>query len=291
MTSRMFTITLAVAVAVGSPAAAGGAQKTGEKSGPGCRTAACRRKQEKEKEKEQAERLARQEATKAAAEAARRRAGELVLRGGVDRAAQLLADAAEEHRLPALDLEAAGHLVDAATPVRMDRLEAARERVGTARGLLDALADDAPELLDDTREALRVRCDELAGRLESRRAILARARRGRAELAAGATFVATSMIGFGVMSGGLGIAAARDERLAAIRGQEALYDLTELDAYGRRADTMIAAGAVTGSLLLVLGLGLVAAGAVDRRDYRKSRGAALARLLPGPDGLVLGGRF
>ena len=85
--------------------------------------------------------------------------------------------------------------------------------------------------------------------------------------------------------------AALKTRLDAIRGEEHLYDRTELDAHGRRADTMIAAGAIGGSLLLALGIGLIAAGAHDRRDYRRLRRVAAVRLTPTLGGLTLTGRF
>ncbi|MBL9104492.1 MAG: hypothetical protein JNL82_26335 [Myxococcales bacterium] len=80
--------------------------------------------------------------------------------------------------------------------------------------------------------------------------------------------------------------ADRADKLAAIAGQEPLYDLSSVDAQGRRATAMLAAGVVTATL------GLVAGGVLLGHGVRERRGRlARVQVAPTVAGLLVVGRF
>jgi hypothetical protein len=220
--------------------------------------------------------------------------------GHPERAANHLLESALMYSDPVLHLEAAEQFLAAADRRHPDALAKGRETAAAARTLLTSVgADPMKDLTVDVRAArvphanldgLLDRCAAVEHRLVLRGAELRRQRRGRQELVTGASLLAVGLTGAGVLASGLVYRGARERELAAIAGHEAEYDLSALDAQGRRADAMIGAGAVVGALGMVLGASLVALGARDLRGKPPARHAQL-RVGPTLGGLVLSGRF
>jgi outer membrane biosynthesis protein TonB len=111
-------------------------------------------------------------------------------------------------------------------------------------------------------------------------------RQARAELISGGVLMGVGLGGLGMMTAGL---------LLKDNAQDAIDDKgasDERDADLKQAETILAAGAVIGSVGTVLGLALVIDG---RRDLKAARGGggevAHVRVAPGVAGLVLSGRF
>ncbi|HEY0136892.1 MAG TPA: hypothetical protein VGB85_22575 [Nannocystis sp.] len=224
----------------------------------------------------------------------------LLSRGHHEDAALHLLDAALTYDDAVLHIEAAEQFLAAADRRHTAALARGRDAVTAARTLL---AEVGPDPVADERvdvrvvrvphaqvEALLERCVAVERGLEARAKQLRRQTRGRQELAAGASLLAIGLTGFGVLAGGTVYRAARREELAAIAGHESEYDLSALDAQGRRGDAMIGVGAVLGTVGVVLGASLLALGARDLRGRRAPELASL-RVAPTLGGLVLSGRF
>ncbi len=218
------------------------------------------------------------------------------------RGAVRLAEAAVELDDPALTVEAAAAYFELRT--RESSLAALR-LVSAAREQLAALPDAEADASVDVHtvrvsrgevEGLLARCtviDEDATALHQQ--ILGRERleqRGRKEIRTGAILTSVGVAGLGVFIGGLAVHADRQHKLDAVRGEEQRYDLSGLDAQGGRATGMIAAGAVTGAVGLVVGSVLLAAGS---RNLRASKGGggrhARIQVAPTTAGLLVFGRF
>lgn len=211
-------------------------------------------------------------------------------------AATRLAEGAAELDDPALTVEAAERWLAAEGMSAAERAEAlvaaAREQLADVP---DALADrmlDVRTLRIHPAEAgpLRARLDDVTARIAElrRRADEQRRlqRRARRQIHAGAALTSVGVAGLGLVFGGLAVRADRADKLAAIAGQEPLYDLSSLDAQGRRATAMIAAGVVTATL------GLVAGGVLLGHGLRERRGRlARVQVAPTVAGLLVVGRF
>lgn len=182
---------------------------------------------------------------------------------------------------------------------------ATRAAIERARALLAAVPDfDADPTLDPKVArvaigevpALLRRCDTLEAiargreRQDVKEAQLRR--RGRMEVRAGAGLLSLGVGGLGLLIGGLGVEADRQAKLEPIRGHEAEYDLTSLDAQHDRANAMIGVGAVVGAIGVSAGAALLGVGV---RDLRRGGGRLLERaqlrVAPGPGGVVVMGRF
>lgn len=228
----------------------------------------------------------------------------LVDNGQNERAAHRLVSAALTYNDPILYIEAAERFFAAADRRHLDVLARGRESLEAARDLLAQTGDPAIDKSIDLRtvrvahaslEDLLERCDTVQGRLAGRAVELREQRKGRQELTAGASLLFMGLTGAGVLAGGMVYRAARKRELADIAGHESEYDLSALDAQGRRADAMIGAGAVLSVVGAVLGVSLIAIGARDLRGraLRGKEKAQQARLQVAPTlgGLVLSGRF
>jgi len=204
------------------------------------------------------------------------------------RGAVRLAEAAVELDDPALTVEAAAAYYEL------------RTRESSLAALPDAEADTSVDVhtVRVSRgevDGLLARCtviDEDATALHQQ--ILGRERmeqRGRKEIRTGAILTSVGVAGLGVFIGGLAVHADRQHKLDAVRGEEQRYDLSSLDAQGGRATGMIAAGAVTGAVGLIVGSVLLAAGS---RNLRASKGGgrhARIQVAPTTAGLLVFGRF
>ena len=109
----------------------------------------------------------------------------------------------------------------------------------------------------------------------SRERAQAATRRARGELIAGSVLMGVGAGGLGAMTAGVLLERSTDDASASAT---------------KRAETLIAAGAVTGAIGVLLGLALVVDGV---RDRRAARATALARVQVAPSfgGLALSGRF
>jgi len=115
-------------------------------------------------------------------------------------------------------------------------------------------------------------------------------RKGNGELIAGALLASGGLASFGVMAGGLYLNRLSERELAKGEGRPA-EDLAPLHDQQRRAETMIAAGAIAGAAGLALGVALLAIGARDLKAARREPLSARVRVAPTIGGLVLAGRF
>jgi hypothetical protein len=115
-------------------------------------------------------------------------------------------------------------------------------------------------------------------------------RKGNGELIAGALLASGGLASFGVMAGGLYLNRLSERELAKGEGRPA-EDLAPLHDQQRRAETMIAAGAIAGAAGLALGVALLAIGARDLKAARREPLSARLRVAPTIGGLVLAGRF
>ena len=211
----------------------------------------------------------------------------MVADGRLAEAARVLGGAAESRADPVLYLAAAE--AELADP-RADagRLARARALTETAQRLvlhpveLRISPADGARLVEDAQALAR-----FAGQREARRK---QARRGKAEVATGAVFLALGAGGLGMLAAGAGLAArveaARDE----YSGQDAPY-LAALDTTDNRADTLLAAGLVTGLVGTAVGISLVVVG---KRELRRAHGGGERpsfRITPGLAAASLIGRF
>lgn len=211
----------------------------------------------------------------------------MVTDGRLAEAARILGDAAESRADPVLYLAAAE--ADLADP-RADasRLTRARALTETAQRLilhpveLRITPEDGARLVEEAQALAR-----FAGKREAQ---LKQGRRARAEVATGAVFLALGASGLGILAAGAGLAArvetARDE----YSGQDAPY-LAALDATDRRADTLLAAGVVTGLIGAAVGIPLVAVGKRELRRAHAGGERPSFRIAPGLAAVSLTGRF
>lgn len=211
----------------------------------------------------------------------------MVADGRLAEAARVLGGAAESRADPVLYLAAAeAELADPHADA--SRLARARALTETAQRLVLHPVEprispaDGARLVEDAQALAR-----FAGKREAQ---LKQARRGKAEVATGAVFLALGAGGLGMLAAGAGLAArveaARDE----YSGQDAPY-LAALDATDGRADTLLAAGLVTGLIGAAVGIPLVVVG---KRELRRAHGGGERpgfRITPGLAAVSLLGRF
>lgn len=224
----------------------------------------------------------------------------LLAQGRHEDAALQLLDAASSYKDAILHIEAAEQFLAAADRRHTAALAKGRDAAAAARTLLAEVGPDPvtdggvdvrlARIPHDQVDALLERCATVERGLAARATQLRRQTRGRKELAAGASLLAVGITGLGVIVGGTVYRVARKEELAAIAGRESEYDLSALDAQGRRGDAMIGVGAVLGTVGVVLGATLLALGARDLRGRRTPELASL-RVAPTLGGLMLSGRF
>lgn len=219
--------------------------------------------------------------------------------GRHQQAAEHLFTAAVDHNDPVLYLEAAEQFLVAANRHNLGAITRGRESAEAARFLLTTTGDPAVDERVDLRTVrvpyadvgeLIERCATVQGRLKTRADVLRGQRKAQQEVIVGASLLVVGLGGLGVLGGGLTYRAARQHELAAIAGHESEYDLSALDAQGRRADAMIGVGAAIGVIGMMLGASLVAIGARDLHNKTRSPRARL-QVAPTLGGLVLSGRF
>jgi len=304
-TTRMFcigsviaTLALAVPVAQAAPGEPG-------KVSAGKKKAAKKRLTRAEREEAAATEIRRDELQTALNTAASQRDEEvarvqpLLVGGSPEQAAIRLHEAADRLVDPVLYLEASEHYLAAADRRRPDALARGREAAKAGRALLEKQGDPMSDPTIDVRServahasvaALLGRSDELQQRLATREKQLKRQRRGRQEIGAGASLLVIGVGGGVILANGLVYRAAGRRELADIKGHEAEYDLSALDAQGRRAEGMIGAGAAVGVIGLALGVSLMVLGARDLRGERRPEMASL-RIAPSFNGMAISGRF
>lgn len=213
--------------------------------------------------------------------------------GKPDEALQSLLVGAEAYHDPILYLSAAE-----ATLKRADRKgrsgvaddDRCIERVRIAQTLLQAAAADSPRVDPEEHPALLAWGDELVKKAERHKQRMSARRNGSAELIAGAVLSTVGLAGFGVMAGGLYLNSVSERELDKGMGRPE-EDLAALQAQQRRAETMTAAGAISGAVGLALGIALISIGARDLKATRAEKLQARIRVAPTLGGLVIAGRF
>lgn len=220
-------------------------------------------------------------------------AARLAADGKLDESLQSLLVGAEAYHDPILYLSAAE-----ATLARADRKGRAGvadddrciEHVRTAQTLLQAAAADSPRVDPEEHPALLAWGDDLVKKADRHKQRMSARRNGGAELIAGAVLTTVGLAGFGVMSGGLYLNSVSERELAKGEGRPE-EDLADLHAQQRRAETMTAAGAISGAVGLALGIALISIGARDLKATRAEKLQARVRVAPTFGGLVIAGRF
>lgn len=119
---------------------------------------------------------------------------------------------------------------------------------------------------------------------------IAARRKGNGELITGALLTSGGLASLGVMAGGFYLNRVSERELDKGEGRPE-EDLAPLHDQQRRAETMIAAGAIAGAAGVALGVALLAIGARDLKAARREPLAARVRVAPTIGGLVLAGRF
>ncbi|MBK9757191.1 MAG: hypothetical protein IPO88_27580 [Nannocystis sp.] len=220
-------------------------------------------------------------------------ANKLVDAGKPDEALQSLLVGAEAYHDPVLYLAAAE-----ATLARGDRKGRAGvadddrciEHVRTAQTLLQGASAEAPRVDPEEHPALIAWGDDLIKKAERHKQRMSARRSGHAEIAAGAVLTTAGLASVGVMSRGLYLNAVSERELDKGAGRPD-EELAPLHDQQRRAETMIAAGAIAGAVGLALGIALVAIGARDLKATRREKLATRLRIAPTFGGLVIAGRF
>ncbi len=220
-------------------------------------------------------------------------AAKLTADGKFAEALQSLLVGAEAYHDPVLYLAAAEATLQSAD--RKGRAgvpddERCIERVRTAQTLLQTASAESPRVDPDEHAALLAWGDDLVKKAERHTQRMSARRNGRAELIAGAVLSATGLAGFGVMSGGLYLNAVSERELAKGMGRPD-EDLAALHDQQRHAETMTAAGAISGAVGLALGVALISIGARDLKATRAEKLQARVRVAPTLGGFVLAGRF
>lgn len=213
--------------------------------------------------------------------------------GKPDEALQSLLVGAEANHDPVLYLSAAE-----ATLKRADRKgrsgvaddDRCIERVRIAQTLLQGAAPDSPRVDPEEHPALLAWGDDLVKKAERHKQRMSARRNGSAELIAGAVLSTVGLAGFGVMAGGLYLNSVSERELDKGMGRPE-EDLAALQAQQRRAETMTAAGAISGAVGLALGIALISIGARDLKATRAEKPQARIRVAPTLGGLVIAGRF
>jgi len=212
--------------------------------------------------------------------------------GKLEDAARSLAVGAEAYDDPLLHLSAADAYL---------RLARSRGRTGVAdddrclahvraaRALLDAPTGE-PRVDPAQHATVLARADELGRQAERHKARMSVRRNGHGEVIAGAMLTTAGIASLGVMSGGLYLNRLSERELGRGEGRPA-DELAPLHAQERRAETMIAAGAIAGAAGLALGIALLTIGARDLKAARSEPLAARLRVAPTIGGLALAGRF
>ena len=213
--------------------------------------------------------------------------------GKPDEALQSLLVGAEAYHDPVLYLAAAE-----ATLARADRKGRAGvadddrciQHVRTAQTLLQGASAEAPRVDPEEHPALTAWGDELIKKAERHKQRMSARRSGHAEIAAGAVLTTAGLASVGVMSRGLYLNAVSERELDKGAGRPD-EELAPLHDQQRRAETMIAAGAIAGAVGLALGIALVAIGARDLKATRREKLATRLRIAPTFGGLVIADRF
>ncbi len=170
---------------------------------------------------------------------------------------------------------------------------------------LDALYDrndpaQAAEA-DKERRRVRKRLAQIQARIErveaearadrghagGRRGAEDRPRPVRPLLVSGGVLLGLGAAGLGIMGGGMALG-ARANDLSGLDPTDIESRRNQFER-GRAGNAMAIAGAVAGGALLVTGAALLAVGL--RRRHAAREGRAAARLVPGPGGIALVGRF
>ena len=249
----------------------------------------------------------RREAIEEAVEQARVQRAEVLvkadaLRGAGDprAVASYLGETAAELDDPVLAVEAAEARLGVPG---LDGLRETRRDLEIARAMIAGLSDPEVDSTRDARTArvdrsevgaLSKRCDAIEVAVAQRiRRLTAKAkveRRGRQELGAGTVMASLGVGGLVLLAGGLGVVHDRNEKLEKVRGNEAAYDLTSLDAQHTRGTAMVASGAVIAAMGLVIGATVIGVGVRDIRSGRSRRDERV-RVVPAVGGFVFMGRF
>lgn len=222
-------------------------------------------------------------------------------RGDPQAGAARLVEAAVILEDPALTIEAADVYYSLRTK------ESALQALRLISGAREALAGYVDPELDASVEvgsirlsaddvaALQARCDvldeqatALHQKIAAREGVETRARK---RVRAGAVLTGVGVAGFGLLAGGLAVRADREAKLAPIRGEEELYDLSSLDAQRGRATGMMAAGVATGVLGLVVGGVLLGLGLRELKRGGSAGRHARVQVAPTTAGLLVVGRF
>ncbi len=220
-------------------------------------------------------------------------AAKLAADGKSDEAMQSLLVGAEAYHDPILYLSAAETtlaIADRKGRAGVPDDDRCIERVRTAQTLLQTASADSPRVDPDEHPALLAWGDELVKKAERHKQRMSARRNGRAELIAGAVLSATGLAGFGVMSGGLYLNTVSERELAKGMGRPE-EDLAALRDQQRQAETMTAAGAISGAVGLALGIALISIGARDLKATRAEKLQTRVRVAPTLGGFVLAGRF
>lgn len=215
-------------------------------------------------------------------------AAPMVASGRAGEAARLLTLAAEAHADPVLFLAAAEATL-ADPRAGKASLAAALSLTQDAKRLVLTPADlritpeEGPRLLEEGQQ--------LAAFAGQRQEQLRLQRRGHAERTTGAVFLLLGLGGLGVLASGLALNSRVDAARTDFTGSDAAY----LDALTRtkaRADTLVAAGLVTGLVGAAIGIPLTVTGS---RDLKRSRAAGSERpsfrIAPGLASVSITGRF
>lgn len=236
--------------------------------------------------------LARALALAEAERAAVDRSAELLLQDGRnDAAGELYMAAAAVHRDPVLYLHAVDAYLQSQGKQAPESTRRGQRALAGARTLLAAPGEGPPRFASTELPGLEQRSEQLAARLRGKSNALDRARRGRQELAVGASFLGVGLTGIAVLGVGFYLRAAGERERERVEGLPGLYDYSQVDAQDRRADAMIGAGAVTSVLGGALGIAMTVVGVRDLRLARGGGMRASLRLVPRPGGLSLVGRF
>ncbi len=215
-------------------------------------------------------------------------AAPMVASGREGEAARLLTLAAEANADPVLFLAAAEAIL-ADPRAGKDSLAAAVSLTQDAKQLvltpgdLRITPEEGPRLLEEGQQLAA-----FAGQRQER---LRLHRRGHAERTTGAVFLLVGLGGVGMLASG----AALNSRVDAARTDFTGSDVAYLDALTRtkaRADTLLAAGLVTGLVGAAIGIPLMVTGS---RDLKRSRSAGTERpsfrIAPGLASVSITGRF
>lgn len=212
----------------------------------------------------------------------------MVAAGRHDDAARMLGGAAAAHADPVLYLVAAQAELTGAN-VSGPRLGRALHFTREAQRLL--ATPTALRISVAEGPGLAAEAQVLATFVTRRQTQLRRQRRGKAELASGAAFLVLGATGLGMLASGAALTSRIDAARAAYTGQDAVY-LADLTNGEQRADTLLAAGMLSGLFGAAIGIPLTVMGT---RDLKRARADGAERptyrLAPGLSGFSISGKF